>query len=148
MPNLKSKPTLDSSLLTKVNSSYIYEKGNLYHQGIRKDKSKLDGAFQSSLEKRESMKPEQPLYLDVAKQFKKDVNLCKKQGRDLDKLWDIVETLRNREPLNPRHKKHSLFGQYKGSWECHIKPDWLLIWDVEAAALRLIRTGSHSELFE
>ena len=71
------------------------------------------------------MKPEQPLYLDVAKQFKEDVNLCKKQGRDLDKLWDIVETLRNREPLDPRHKKHSLFGQ-KGSWECHIKPDWLL----------------------
>ncbi|HBP53685.1 MAG TPA: type II toxin-antitoxin system mRNA interferase toxin, RelE/StbE family, partial [Synechococcus sp. UBA8638] len=88
------------------------------------------------------MKPEKPLYLDAAKQFKKDVSLCKKQNKDLDKLWDIVEILRNREPLDPKHKKHPLSGRYKGSWECHIKPDWLLIWDVAGDALRLIRTGS------
>ena len=94
------------------------------------------------------MKPEKPLYLDVAKQFKKDINHCKRQDKDLDKLWDVVETLRNRKTLDPKHKKHSLFGQYKNSCEYHIKPDWLLIWDIEGDALRLIRTGSHSELFE
>ena len=88
-----------------------------------------------------------PLRLYTETQFKRDVKLCKKQSRDLEKLWEVVETLCNRISLSPNHKKHRLSGKYKKSWECHIEPDWLLIWDVKGDTLRLIRTGSHSELF-
>ena len=88
-----------------------------------------------------------PLCPRADKQFKKDVRSCQKSGKDLDKLWSIIEILCNSSFLKSKHKKHRLSGKYKNFWECHIEPDWLLIWDVEDIRLRLIRTGSHSELF-
>lgn len=66
-------------------------------------------------------------------------------------MRDVVNELMNDRPLDPRHRDHELSGEYAGVRECHVEPDWLLIYDKEgplqAGSLKLIRTGSHSELF-
>ena len=60
-------------------------------------------------------------------QFKKDVKLAKKQNKDLDKLFEVVNTLANDGTLDARYRDHDLSGNYKGTRECHIEPDWLLV---------------------
>ncbi len=82
-------------------------------------------------------------------QFKKDIKKSKKQGKDLDKLFEVVEILANGEKLDEKYKDHSLSGNYKGLKECHIEPDWLLIYEIinDVLVLSLARVGSHSELF-
>ena len=82
-------------------------------------------------------------------QFKKDIKLAKKQGKKLDKLFDIIEKLANGEKLPEKNHDHDLIGNYKGCRECHVEPDWLLIYEIEneILVLMLYRTGSHSELF-
>jgi mRNA interferase YafQ len=80
-------------------------------------------------------------------QFKKDYKLAKKQGKDLDGLRSVVEMLAGREPLPPKHRDHNLSGRWNKHRECHITPDWLLIYRVEGDDLILERIGSHSELF-
>ncbi len=70
-----------------------------------------------------------------------------KRGKDLDKLWKIVEQLLNNKPLEKRHRPHPLSGNHATAWECHIEPDWLLIWNQEDDQLVLSRTGTHSDLF-
>lgn len=83
-------------------------------------------------------------------QFKKDLKKIIKQGKDLDLLQEIVEALQRQESLPPKNCDHSLSGNWKGYRECHISPDWLLIYKSEdqLKLLRLARTGSHSELFQ
>lgn len=89
--------------------------------------------------------------LDVfySSKFKKDYKLMKKQGKDVELLLDIVDILASEKPLEPKHKDHPLSGDYIGHRECHIQPDWLLIYKVDKGELilTLTRTGSHSELF-
>lgn len=82
-------------------------------------------------------------------QFKKDLKLARKQGKDENKLWKTVESLANDETLSETLKDHSLSGNYSGYRECHIFPDWLLVYKKEAnkLILMLYRVGSHSELF-
>lgn len=82
-------------------------------------------------------------------QFKKDYKLAEKQGLDLNKLKEVITLLANGEPLPPKNKDHQLKGNYKGHRECHIEPDWLLIYKVQdnMLILTLVRTGSHSKLF-
>ena len=82
-------------------------------------------------------------------QFKKDLKLAKKQGKNLDKLFDVVERLANGEVLEAKYRDHDLSGDYKGCRECHIDPDWLLIYEIfdDVLVLLLNRVGSHSELF-
>ena len=82
-------------------------------------------------------------------QFKKDIKLAKKQGKNLEKLYSVIETLANGEPLEQKYKDHNLTGNYKNCRECHIEPDWLLIYEIinDVLVLVLNRTGSHSELF-
>lgn len=82
-------------------------------------------------------------------QFKKDYKLAEKQGLDLNKLKDVITLLANGESLPPKNKDHQLKGNYKGHRECHIEPDWLLIYKVQdnMLILTLVRTGSHSKLF-
>lgn len=82
-------------------------------------------------------------------QFKKDLKLAKKQGKDLNKLFEIVEKLANGEILEPQFRDHNLIGKYKGCRECHIEPDWLLIYEVinDILVLILYRAGNHSQLF-
>ncbi len=89
--------------------------------------------------------------LDVvfSTRFKKDLKLAKKRGYNLDLLNEIVVKLQNRESLDPKNHDHELTGDYVGFRECHILPDWLLVYrvDEEDLLLFLSRTGSHSDLF-
>lgn len=70
-----------------------------------------------------------------------------RQGKDLSVLDDIVLRLAHGESLDPKYRDHELTGNYKGKRECHITPDWLLIYEQTENQLVLYRTGSHSELF-
>ncbi len=81
--------------------------------------------------------------------FKKDLQLVQKQGRNLDKLFSVVELLSNDEKLDVKYRDHALSGNYDGFRECHIEPDWLLIYrkNSDRIILYLLRTGSHSDLF-
>lgn len=87
--------------------------------------------------------------IQFTSRFKKDLNIAKKQGKDLDKLFSVVETLANGKVLEERYRDHGLTGIYRGTRECHIEPDWLLIYEVndDKLILMLTRLGSHSELF-
>ena len=82
--------------------------------------------------------------------FKKDVKLAEKRGKNLQKLKEVIITLASGEELDPKYKDHSLIGNYVNTRECHIEPDWLFIYriDVEEKVLHLIRTGTHSDLFD
>ena len=81
--------------------------------------------------------------------FKKDFKRLKKRGYDISRLEKIVELLANEVPLPEQFKDHNLSANYNGFRECHIAPDWLLIYQVNNNELVLVlsRTGSHSDLF-
>lgn len=83
-------------------------------------------------------------------QFKKDLKLAKKQNKDIEKLFEVVELLANGEKLDFKYKDHDLSGNYKGTRECHIEPDRLLVYEYQndVLVLMLYRLGSHSELFK
>lgn len=82
-------------------------------------------------------------------QFKKDFKKLKKRGLDVEKLRKVIEMLANSETLPKEYKDHPLIGNYNGYRECHIQPDWLLVYKIEnnALILTLFRTGTHSDLF-
>ena len=81
--------------------------------------------------------------------FKKDFKRIKKRGCDIKKLQTVIELLASEEELPPIYKDHSLSGDYVGCRECHIDPDWLLVYEVihDELLLYLVRTGTHSDLF-
>ena len=79
-------------------------------------------------------------------QFKKDLKLAKKQNKNLDKLFEVIEILASGGTLDAKYRDHDLTGNYKGTRECHVEPDWLLRGDV--LVLMLYRLGTHSELFK
>lgn len=81
--------------------------------------------------------------------FKKDYKRIVKRGYDVSLLEEIVNQLANKIPLPKKYKDHSLSGNYVGFRECHITPDWLLIYQIDddELILYLTRTGSHSDLF-
>lgn len=83
-------------------------------------------------------------------QFKKDFKLIKKRGKQVEKLFEVVAKLANGEPLEHKYNDHELVGNYKGYRECHIEPDWLLIYVIrnDVLVLTLNRTGSHADLFK
>lgn len=83
-------------------------------------------------------------------QFKKDIKLAKKQNKKLEKLFNVINLLSNGEQLDLKYKDHELDGNFKGTRECHIEPDWLLIYEIQndVLVLVLIRVGSHSDLFK
>ena len=87
--------------------------------------------------------------IQATHQYDKDVKLAKKRGLDIDKLIEVVYKLACGETLPPKNRDHALTGNYAGHRECHISPDWLLIYkkDEEIKLVSLIRTGSHSDLF-
>ncbi len=82
-------------------------------------------------------------------QFKKDVKLAQKRGYDLNKLTAVVDTLAEGFELDERYRDHELAGSYAGFRECHIQPDWLLVYKYVNSELMLFlsRTGTHSDLF-
>ena len=82
-------------------------------------------------------------------QFKKDYKLAIKRGRNICELDDTIRMLANEIPLPQKYSDHALTGSFRGFRECHVEPDWLLIYAVEknVLTLTLSRTGSHSDLF-
>jgi len=80
--------------------------------------------------------------------FKKDLKKAAAQGRNLDKLYQVLNTLAVPSSLPPEHQDHKLKGKWKDFRECHIEPDWLLIYIVTESELRPVRLGTHSELFD
>lgn len=81
--------------------------------------------------------------------FKKSLKLARKRGLDLSLLENIVTMLQSNIPLEEKHKDHELKGRYQGFRECHIQPDWLLIYlkEDQVLTLTLVDTGTHADLF-
>lgn len=81
--------------------------------------------------------------------FKDDLKLARKQNKNIDKLMTVINKIANCQQLEEKYKDHALLGKYSGTRECHIEPNWLLIYEVmeEDKVLVLYRTGSHSKLF-
>ena len=81
--------------------------------------------------------------------FKKSYRLMKKRGLDITLLDEVIDKLRQGIPLDESYHDHSLVGNYEGFRECHIKPDWLLVYLIEDGilTLTLVDTGSHSDIF-
>ena len=87
------------------------------------------------------------LELKAVAEFKRDRRRCIKRGCDMSLLEAAVGTLRIPAPLPAKNRDHTLKGEWAGHQECHLAPDWLLIYRVEGNALMLYRTGTHSDLF-
>ncbi|WP_249029989.1 type II toxin-antitoxin system YafQ family toxin [Tannockella kyphosi] len=81
--------------------------------------------------------------------FKKDLKLAKKRGYNISLLAEVVDLLASGQSLPEKYKDHILIGNYVGCRECHITPDWLLVYEIsnEEVILYLTRTGTHSDLF-
>jgi len=80
--------------------------------------------------------------------FLRDLKLAKKRGKELVKIETVIDTISKVQHLAPKHRPHRLQGEMRGLWECHIEPDWLLIWDDAEDAIILVRTGTHADLFD
>lgn len=87
------------------------------------------------------------LQVSFAGKFKKDYKLCQKRGYNITLLQSAIDILAIPQPLPQKNKDHSLIGNYAGYRECHILPDWLLIYQQTQDELILYRTGSHADLF-
>ena len=88
--------------------------------------------------------------VDYTTQFKRAVKRCIKRGLDVNKIAELVDILRENGSLPRKYKPHKLSG-FKGNmtWECHIEPDWLLVWEQNDTRLTLLMldTGTHSDIF-
>ncbi|MCL5966889.1 MAG: type II toxin-antitoxin system YafQ family toxin [Deltaproteobacteria bacterium] len=82
-----------------------------------------------------------------AGQFKKDYKRMKRRGKDMAKLRGVMEKLARQEPLDPKHRDHVLVGNYVRRRECHVEPNWLLVYKIESDSILFERTGTHSDLF-
>ncbi|MBV6485255.1 MAG: mRNA interferase toxin YafQ [Flavobacteriales bacterium] len=87
--------------------------------------------------------------LILTNRFKKDLKLAKKRGLKMTLLDEVVSVLVENGKLPAKYKPHVLKGKYTGLWECHIQPDWLLVWEQEDTIklITLIATGTHADLF-
>ena len=81
------------------------------------------------------------------RQFKKDVRRMQKRNADMTILRDAIQRLVTEETLPQKFRPHKLSGNWDNVWECHLRGDWLLIYDISESELRLARTGTHSDLF-
>ena len=88
------------------------------------------------------------LDIERSNQFKKDLKRAIKRGKDPEKLKTIIDFLLQKKPLPAQNRDHKLTGEYADYRECHIQPDWLLIYLTNDTVLRLERTGTHADLFE
>lgn len=86
------------------------------------------------------------LDVEYTSKFKKDFKTCVKRGYNMQLLQDVIDVLRIPESLPPKNKDHNLKGNFKEYRECHIEPDWLLIYNQTDKVLKLARTGTHSDL--
>ena len=91
--------------------------------------------------------PPRPLVPSIRARFKRGYKLQSKRGRDMAKLEAVMASLIARQPLEPRRQDHALTGDWTGCRECHVEPDWLLIYEADDDEIRFLATGSHSDLF-
>ena len=87
------------------------------------------------------------LKIQETTQFRRDIKRLVRQGRKPELLFSVIEALANTVPLADKYLNHALMGNWRGYQECHIRPDWLLIYKIEEDILYLARSGSHAELF-
>jgi mRNA interferase YafQ len=106
---------------------------------VRKRKPKPEPAAEPS-------KPASPLVLVPSNRFKRDLARQAVRGKDLAKLHVVVTALRARLPLDSKHRDHALSGDWTGYRDCHIEPDWVLVYQFTESELHLTRTGTHSDL--
>ena len=85
--------------------------------------------------------------LHTTRRFERDLRRATRRGKDLEKLWAIVDKLLAEQPLEPYNRLHRLTGNWSGCWECHIESDWLLVWEYAEDLLILRETGTHSDIF-
>lgn len=115
-----------------------------YKAAIEREQSdtRIDSA------EREQARPK--FKLRITGECKQNMKLCKRRGLPMDELWTVVGKLLNGEQLDEKYQAHILTGDRKGQWECHIQPDWLLIWEIrnQELVLVLLNTGTHSDLFD
>ncbi len=83
----------------------------------------------------------------TTRRFERDLKRLRKRGKDIAKLERAVRMLLEGKPLPSAMRPYRLSGTWNGFSECHLEPDWLLIWQQDEDALKLVRTGSHSDLF-
>ena len=90
------------------------------------------------------------LKLETTVQFRRDYKNMRKRGLDRALIESVIDTLLREKPLAPKYRDHALTGNYKGFRECHIQPDWLLIYKIDRGNLILTaaRTGTHADLLE
>jgi len=90
------------------------------------------------------------LQIEYTAQFKRDLKRSKRRGKTMDKLVDVMNKIVHQTPLSSTLKDHALRGNYAGYRECHVEPDWLLIYKVilDESVVIFTRTGSHADLFE
>lgn len=83
------------------------------------------------------------------KKFQKELEKCKKRGWNTDEIKRVMMTLISDIPLDIRHRNHLLSGDYEGYWDCHIRPDWLLLYKLDEHENTIIfaRIGTHADLF-
>ncbi len=86
-----------------------------------------------------------PIY---SKRFDRDMRRIVKRRKDTEKLKIVIRMLIRQEKLDDRYKNHPLKGKYKDCYDCHIEPDWILIYRIEGDAIQFVRTGSHADLFK
>ena len=87
------------------------------------------------------------LKIRQSSRFKQDIKRIRKRHLDMAKLETVIRTLVNEHALEAKYRDHTLSGNWQGYRECHIQPDWLLIYRVNEEYLELVRTGTHSDLF-
>lgn len=88
--------------------------------------------------------------LRITGECKQNLKRCKRRGLPMDELWTVVGKLLNGETLEEKYRAHILTGDRKGQWECHIQPNWLLVWEQRDMELILVmlNTGTHADLFD
>ena len=84
---------------------------------------------------------------EQSNQFGRDVERARRRGKDLSRLRAVMDTLIRSQPLEPKYRDHKLKGRWVGFRECHIEPDWLLIYQISSDSIRFVRTGTHQDLF-
>lgn len=87
--------------------------------------------------------------LSFGTKFKRDFKTIQKRGYPINQLVTVIEMLENNGKLPLNYLQHKLTGNYANCWECHIRPDWLLVWEQDDSVneIKLTRTGTHSDLF-
>lgn len=88
-------------------------------------------------------------HVEYTNRFKKDLKRCMKRGLDVRKIYEAVKLLEVHGELPAQYKPHKLSGNMANQWECHVLPDWLMVWEQsdEEMTLLFLQTGTHSDLF-